>query len=134
MVMEYGMSDRLGPLQYGRPQSEVFLGRDYARSRDFSDAVAASIDEEVRKLVGAAHEEARQILREHRDALERMVEALLESETLGPDEVAVIFEDVPKWEHTAKGALRIRPPADAPADSSTGDGMAAARQTDGVLP
>ncbi len=131
MVMEYGMSDRLGPLQYGKPAGEVFLGRDYARNRDYSDQVAASIDEEVRKLVGAAHEEARQIIRQHRAALERMVEALLERETLGQDEVAEIFSDVPKWEHTSAGALRIRPPADM---ASKDDGMAAANQAEGLMP
>ncbi|MDH3518681.1 MAG: ATP-dependent zinc metalloprotease FtsH, partial [Acidimicrobiia bacterium] len=132
MVMEYGMSDRLGPLQYGKPAGEVFLGRDYARNRDYSDQVAASIDEEVRKLVGAAHEEARLIIREHRDALERMVEALLDRETLRTEEVAEIFFDVPKWEHTSAGALRIRPPAESIA--SKDDGMAAAQRAEGVLP
>ena len=73
MVMEYGMSDRLGPLQYGKPAGEVFLGRDYVRPQDYSDEVAASIDGEVRALINAAHEEARVILEAHTDALNRMV-------------------------------------------------------------
>jgi len=89
----------------------VFLGRDYTNGRDYSDDVAASIDDEVRALISAAHEEARQILRAHQDAMERMVEALLESETVDRDEVARLFDDVPKWEHASSGSLRIQPPA-----------------------
>ncbi len=111
MVMEYGMSDELGPMQYGKPNGEVFLGRDYGRQQDYSDEVAAFIDNEVRKLITAAHQEAKTILTHHRDAMERMVEALMERETVGPDEVAEIFADVPKWEHSTDG-LRVRYPAD----------------------
>ncbi|MDH3463328.1 MAG: ATP-dependent zinc metalloprotease FtsH [Acidimicrobiia bacterium] len=110
MVMEYGMSDELGPMQYGKANGEVFLGRDYSRQQDYSDEVAAFIDEEVRKLINAAHEEAREILSTHKDAMERMVAKLLEKETVDRDEVADIFSDVPKWEHTAEGSLRIRYP------------------------
>ena len=111
MVMEYGMSDRLGPRQYGKPAGEVFLGRDYTSGQDYSDEVAASIDEEVRALISAAHDEARQILRAHGDAMQRMVEQLLEKETVDRDEVAEIFRDVPKWEHAESGSMRIQPPA-----------------------
>lgn len=110
MVMEYGMSDELGPMQYGKPNGEVFLGRDYSRQQDYSDQVAAYIDDEVRKLITAAHEEARTILQHHSDAMERMVEALLEKETVDRDEVAEIFGDVPKWEHASDGSLRIKYP------------------------
>ena len=110
MVMEYGMSDRLGPMQYGKPNGEVFLGRDYSRQQDYSDDVAAKVDEEVRRLINAAHEEARSVLERHRDAMERMVEQLLKTETVGPDDVARLFDDVPKWEHTAEGEMRIKYP------------------------
>ena len=110
MVMEYGMSDELGPMQYGRPTGEVFLGRDYARQQDYSDQIAAFIDNEVRKLINAAHEEARVILEKHSDAMERMVEALLEKETVGREEVDELFHDVPKWEHVSEGSLRIKYP------------------------
>jgi cell division protease FtsH len=113
MVMEYGMSDELGPMQYGRPSGEVFLGRDYSRQQDYSDQVAAFIDAEVRKMINAAHEEARMILEHHSDALERMVEVLLEKETVDRQEVGEIFSDVPKWEHAFGGSLRIKYP-DAP--------------------
>jgi cell division protease FtsH len=110
MVMEYGMSDRLGPMQYGRPSGEVFLGRDYARQQDYSDEVAAHIDEEVRRLIGQAHEEAREIIETHQDAMDRMVKVLLEKETVDAKEVGVIFADVPKWEHAPNGAIRIQHP------------------------
>ncbi len=110
MVMEFGMSDQLGPMQYGKPAGEVFLGRDYARQQDYSDEVAANIDEEVRKMITAAHEEARSILDTHHDAMERMVETLLAQETVNRDEVAELFSDVPKWEHTEEGSMRIKYP------------------------
>jgi cell division protease FtsH len=109
MVMEYGMSDELGPMQYGKGNSEVFLGRDYGRQQDYSDEVAAFIDNEVRKMVTAAHDEAKEILSRHRDAMERMVTELMDHETVGPAEVAEIFADVPKWEHSPDG-LRVRYP------------------------
>lgn len=110
MVMEYGMSDELGPMQYGRPGGEVFLGRDYARQQDYSDQVAAFIDAEVRKLINAAHEEARAILEHHREAMDRMVAELLDHESVDRDRVDEIFHDVPKWEHASDGTLRIRYP------------------------
>jgi cell division protease FtsH len=110
MVMEYGMSDILGPMQYGKPNGEVFLGRDYSRQQDYSDEVAANIDNEVRKMINAAHEEARLILERHQDSMQRMVDALLENETVDRDQVAALFADVPKWEHTSEGALRIKYP------------------------
>jgi cell division protease FtsH len=129
MVMEYGMSDELGPMQYGRPNGEVFLGRDYSRQQDYSDEVAAFIDAEVRKLITAAHQEARTILEHHAPALERMVTALLDTETVDRDEVAEIFSDVPKWEHTLDGSLRIKYP-DNPVLPQEREDVAAAVETE----
>ena len=126
MVMEYGMSDRLGPLKYGQPQAEVFLGRDYSKSQDLSNEVAAAIDDEVRKLITQAHEEATQIIVRHRDALDRIAERLLEHETLDADQVIEVLHDVPKWEHSESGALRIRGP-----EGSGATGDIAAAQTGG---
>ncbi len=110
MVMEYGMSDRLGPMRYGKPQGEVFLGRDYARQQDYSDEIASRIDEEVRYLINQAHEEAREIITAHRDALDLLATALIEKETLDAAQVAEVLKDVPKWEHDESGSMRIRPP------------------------
>ena len=111
MVMEYGMSDKLGPLQYGKPDAEVFLGRDYSKNQDMSDEVAAAVDEEVRFLITQAHDEARAILATHEDALHRIADALLETETVDAKAVAELFYDVPKWEHAADGTIRLKAPA-----------------------
>jgi len=110
MVMEYGMSDRLGPMKFGQPEGEVFLGRDYVRHQDYSDEVASLIDEEIRKLITRAHDEARAILTTHRDALERICAALMERETLDADEIKEVLHDVPKWEHASNGSVRIQVP------------------------
>jgi len=110
MVMEYGMSERLGPMKYGEPEGEVFLGRDYTRHQDHSDEVASMIDDEVRKLVTRAHEEARAILTTHRAALDRITDVLMERETLDADEIREVFHDVPKWEHATNGTMRIQMP------------------------
>jgi cell division protease FtsH len=127
MVMEYGMSDRLGPMKYGQANGEVFLGRDYVRQQDYSDEVASFIDEEVRKLIAQAHEEARQILTAHRDALDEMANVLLERESIDAKEVARIFDGVPKWEHDTGGAMRIRMPR--VPERAASDGVAAAQST-----
>jgi len=127
MVMEYGMSDELGPMQYGRPTGEVFLGRDYHRQQDYSDEVAAFIDAEVRKMINAAHVEARTILERHQDAMERMVTELLEHETVDRERVAEIFADVPKWEHAKDGSLRIKYPEN-PVLPQERDDIAAAKE------
>ncbi len=110
MVMEWGMSDRLGPLQYGKPEGEVFLGRDYSKGNDMSDQLAASVDEEIRKLITQAHEEARQVLTTHVDALHRIAAELIETETVDADQVIELFSDVPKWEHAGGGSVRIQVP------------------------
>jgi len=131
MVMEYGMSDRLGPMQYGHANGEVFLGRDYGRQQDYSDEVASFIDAEVRKLISQAHEEARQILATHREALERMANVLMERETIDADEVAEVFADVPKWEHAESGGMRIQIPnghAGTTSDGAVSKGVAAVRE------
>jgi cell division protease FtsH len=110
MVMQYGMSDRLGPMKYGQNQGEVFLGKDYATHQDYSDEVASHIDEEVRAILARGHDEAREILATHLDALHALADALLERETLSADEVREILSDVPKWEHDPDGRARIRVP------------------------
>ncbi|MDJ0791533.1 MAG: ATP-dependent zinc metalloprotease FtsH [Acidimicrobiia bacterium] len=129
MVMEYGMSDKLGPLRYGTPEGEVFLGRDYSKGQDLSNEVAASIDEEVRFLITQAHDEARTILTTHEDALHRIADALIDRETLGADEVAEILHDVPKWEHAEDGTIRLKAPESVQSQSTY---AAAQTRTDGI--
>ncbi|MFQ5947916.1 MAG: ATP-dependent zinc metalloprotease FtsH [Acidimicrobiia bacterium] len=97
MVVEYGMSERLGPVQYGRPEAEVFLGRDYTRQLGHSEKTASFVDEEVRRLIEDAQRRARAIVTTHREALDHMAEALMEKETLDSDDVAQIFAGVPPW-------------------------------------
>ncbi|MDA2978254.1 MAG: ATP-dependent zinc metalloprotease FtsH [Actinomycetota bacterium] len=110
MVMEYGMSEKLGPIHFGRPAGEVFLGRDYSRNDHLSDEVAAAVDDEIRVLMTQAHQEAQTILSAHADALGRIAKALLERETLDAREVVEIFSDVPMWEHSEDGSIRIKAP------------------------
>lgn len=124
MVMEYGMSEKLGPIQYGKPDGEVFLGRDYSRGTDMSENLASDVDEEIRTLITQAHDEAFQILTNHIDALHRLAAELLEKETLGAEEIIALLHDVPKWEHVGDGSGRIQPPTTVSVSSS--DGVAAA--------
>ncbi|MBO8142821.1 MAG: ATP-dependent metallopeptidase FtsH/Yme1/Tma family protein [Firmicutes bacterium] len=95
MVMEWGMSQRLGPQAFGRPAEEnIFLGRDIARDRNYSEEVAAAIDQEVRSIIDEAHRTARQVLQEHWDQLVAVGEALIDRETLTRAEfLAVIGEE-----------------------------------------
>jgi cell division protease FtsH len=92
--------------------------------------VAANIDNEVRKMINAAHDEARLILERHEPAMERMVELLMEKETVDREEVAELFSDVPKWEHTAEGALRIKYPDNPVIPQPREELIAAAEETD----
>ena len=115
MVTEYGMSDALGPMQFGQHHGEVFLGRDFASQPDYSDEVAAKIDGEVRRLIDGAHEIALDILTTHRTVLDEMAQGLIEKETLETDEVMAIFAPVPKWRHPGtNGGGRHRPRPAAP--------------------
>jgi cell division protease FtsH len=92
MVCEYGMSDRLGPLTLGQKQGEVFLGRDFATTPDYSDQVAYEIDQEVRRLVDDAYAQARSILTEKMERLKRIASALMENETLEKEELEALLE------------------------------------------
>ena len=98
MVTQYGMTEVLGAIKLGDSNGEPFLGRDIGHQRDYSEDVAAKVDEEVKKFVATAHQEAFDILEDNRDVLDALVLALLDKETLDKEEVAEIFS-----------ALRIRP-------------------------
>ena len=96
MVTEYGMSDTIGPRTLGQKQGEVFLGRDWGSTPDYSEAVAFEIDTEVRHLIDEAHDVALEILNEHRAKLDRLAELLVQKETLDREEVAAFFSDITK--------------------------------------
>jgi cell division protease FtsH len=91
MVCEWGMSE-LGPLSFGKKEEQIFLGREIAQHRDYSEATAIRIDEQVRKLVQSGYDRAKEIIEKHRDALVRMAETLLEREILDGAEVKQIIE------------------------------------------
>ena len=96
MVMEFGMSDKLVPMLFGKGSNEVFLGRDYGRQQDYSDEVASSIDGEVKILLNDAHDIAGKILKKFKKQMDAMVEVLMEKETIDRDEVARIFNSIKK--------------------------------------
>ncbi|MBT2587119.1 ATP-dependent zinc metalloprotease FtsH [Arthrobacter sp. ISL-95] len=96
MVTQYGMSERVGAVKLGQGGGEPFLGRDAAQERNFSDQIAYVVDEEVRRLIDQAHDEAYAILTENRDVLDRLALELLERETLNQQEIADIFHDIRK--------------------------------------
>ena len=91
MVCEYGMS-RLGPLTFGKKEEQIFLGREIAQHRDFSEETARQIDAEVEALVDAAYQSAYGILDSRQDIMHRMAAALLERETLDANEIRMIIE------------------------------------------
>ncbi len=105
MVTQWGMSERLGPRTFGRRDSMVFLGRDIAEQRDYSERTAEEIDEEVRRIIDAAHVHCRTVMAAHLDKLEELATALIEVETLegddlqrilGPAEGRVLPDDQPE--------------------------------------
>lgn len=96
MVTEYGMSERVGAVRLGQGGGEPFLGRDAGHERNYSDQIAYVVDEEVRRLIDQAHDEAYAILTENRDVLDRLALELLERETLNQAEIADIFRDIRK--------------------------------------
>jgi cell division protease FtsH len=113
MVTEFGMSSKLGAVKYGTKESEPFLGRDYGHQRDYSEEIASYIDDEVRGLIEAAHDEAWEILVQYRDVLDAMVLALVEKETLGREDLDRILAPVRKRPpHNTFNAFGKRTPSD----------------------
>jgi cell division protease FtsH len=140
MVTEYGMSERLGARKFGTGDGEPFLGREMSHSRDYSEEIASAIDEEVRRLIESAHDQAWEILVQYRDVLDNLVLQLMEHETLSRDKVLEIFSSVRKqtihgsYTGSGKRLPSDRPPvltpkelalagADGPALPSSGNGQ-----------
>jgi cell division protease FtsH len=129
MVTQYGMTERLGAIRYGQEQNEVFLGRDMGHVRDYSEEIAAAIDEEVRALIEQAHQEAYEVLFDNRDILDRLVVELLEKETLDKEQVADIFSDIrrrdarPAWTGSARRRPHERGPVDFRDANNNGAGL-----------
>ncbi|SHF04204.1 ATP-dependent zinc metalloprotease FtsH [Alkalibacter saccharofermentans] len=93
MVTEFGMSDYLGPMTFGSKHDEVFIGKDLARSRNYSEEVAAAIDKEIRTIIDNAYKKALKILEDNRDKLEKVSEVLLEKETMNSLEFNELFSE-----------------------------------------
>jgi cell division protease FtsH len=108
MVCEWGMSE-LGPMSFGKKEEQIFLGREIAQHRDFSEATAVRIDEQVRKLVTSAYDRARKVIEERSEAMVLIAEALLEREILDGEEVRALIagETLPAYVST-----KPKPPTD----------------------
>ncbi len=122
MVTEYGMSERIGAVKLGQTQGEPFLGRDMGHQRDYSEDLAKVVDEEVRRFIEAAHDEAWHALNDNRHVLDRLVLELLEHETLNAKELEEVFSDVqkrpqrPTWLSSEHRQLSDIPPVLTPAE------------------
>jgi cell division protease FtsH len=118
MVTQYGMSDSLGPIQYGRGNHQVFLGRDFGEERNYSEEIASKIDAEVRRIIDTCYDDATRILKGNWSKVERMVASLLEHETVDAEEVQAILADRPY--PTAKPPEE-KPPEAPPIAASTSE-------------
>ena len=111
MVCEWGMSETMGPLTFGKKEEQIFLGREIAQHQDYSEDTAIQIDHEVRRIVTGAYQRARQLLERRRDTLQKIAMALLEREVLDGDQIAALIrgEELPERRSLAAG-----PPAPEP--------------------
>ncbi|MBV7669485.1 ATP-dependent zinc metalloprotease FtsH [Streptomyces halstedii] len=132
MVTQYGMTERLGAIKFGGDNTEPFVGREVGHQRDYSEEVAALVDEEVKKLIETAHNDAWEILVENRDILDALVLELLEKETLGKEEIAEIFAPIvkrparPAWTGSSRRTPSTRPPVLSPKELALTNGATTA--------
>ncbi|HEY6397429.1 MAG TPA: cell division protein FtsH, partial [Solirubrobacteraceae bacterium] len=108
MVMRFGMSERLGPRVFGHDHGQPFLGREFSSEPDYSDEIAREIDDEIRRIVEAAHVEAKEMLTSHRDSLEKLSEILVKRETLEKEQFEALLEG--QTEEQVFGAEAPPPP------------------------
>ena len=92
MVTRYGFSEKLGPIVYGQDENEVFLGRDFNNTRNYSENVAAEIDSEVREIIDTGYQKAEEILKEHMDKLHEVSAYLIEHEKIDADTFAKLMK------------------------------------------
>jgi cell division protease FtsH len=126
MVTQYGMTERLGAIKLGEDNGEPFLGRDIGHTRNYSEDVAALVDEETKKLLSTAHQEAFDILEENRDVLDDLVRGLIEKETLDKQEIIEIFKPLrrrparPAWTGSPDREPSSIPPVEVPKARTNG--------------
>ncbi|WP_193606698.1 ATP-dependent zinc metalloprotease FtsH [Nocardioides lijunqiniae] len=142
MVTQYGMTERLGAIKLGDSNSEPFLGRDMGHQRNYSEDVAAMIDDETKKFLAAAHQEAFDILEENRDVLDSLVLALLDKETLDKEQVAEVFTPLrrraerPAWTGSPDRNPSDIPPIEIPQeirDRAAANGHAPEKESAGAI-
>jgi cell division protease FtsH len=104
MVCEWGMSETLGPLTYGKKEEQIFLGKEFNRHQDYSEATALKIDAEIKRIVTEQYERAQRTLTDNREVLNRVAEALLEYEVLDADQLKALVEGRPIQVRTAPTA------------------------------
>lgn len=110
MVSQWGMSDKLGAAAFRCGEEHIFLGRELAQQRDFSEQTAQLIDEEMRRIIGEIEEKVETLMRRHRDKLEALAKALIEAETLEFAEIQKIFgrsETKREWKRKDEGAVAV---------------------------
>ena len=110
MVCEWGMSEKLGPMTFGKKEEQIFLGRDFTQRVDYSESTAVEIDAEVRRIILEAYERAKLLLRRNLEVLHKMAEALLERESLDGSEIDAIVRQVRDATVTSRAAA-LRPDA-----------------------
>ena len=96
MITEYGMSEKLGPITLGKSDEQVFLGRDFSKERNFSEAVASEIDEEIRRIINECYKRGEEIIKHNKSKLEKLASVLLEKEVLDAKEIEKILGKSPK--------------------------------------
>jgi len=141
MVTQFGMSERIGAIKLGQDGSgEVFLGRDMGHQRDYSEAVAGVVDEEIRRLIEAAHDEAWHALNDNRAVLDHLVLELLEKETLAKSQLTDIFANVvkrqarPVWLSSERRHVSDLPPVMTPAEHAAMNGGPQPNGSEGPRP
>ncbi len=116
MVCEWGMSDELGPLTYGKKEEQIFLGREIAQHRDFSEETARQIDVAVKEIILEASDKVLELLEDHRDVLDRMAEDLLEKETIVLEDITRILAELRPDKYSLDPASQ---PAESPSPAKT---------------
>jgi len=106
MVTQYGMSEKLGPLTFGKKEEMIFLGREISEQRNYSDEVAAKIDAEVREIIDRAYDRAKEALTAQREVLDKLAALLVEKETIESEEFESLFEGVLPPRTATPSALR----------------------------
>jgi cell division protease FtsH len=133
MVMRFGMSERLGPRVFGHDRSQPFLGREFSAEPDYSDEIAREIDDEIRRIVEAAHQTAKDLLTDKHDELDRISKILLERETIDADQFVALLDGKSEDEVFADEEESAKPvePAPSPARPQRGGARPAPRPRPG---